>query len=161
MENLSKNFTVFCTYKATLNASDFPDVHLKINQKSVLTREELIQQVKGCHGILSNPRCPRIDAEVLDAAGSQLKVVSTSSAGYNYIDVEECTRRGIVVGYLADTFTEAVAEITVGLILTVARKIVQATKLANSLDWNVINDSRLLTGKRMGIFQYQKNCNFI
>ncbi len=154
MEESNKKFTVFCTYKAELNAKDFPGITLKINQNPVLTREELIQQIQGCDGILSNPRCPRIDAEILEAAGSQLKVVSTSSAGYNYIDIDECTKRGIVVGYLADTFTEAVAEITIGLILSVSRKIIQATKLAKTVNWNEINDKRLLTGKRMNTFKF-------
>ena len=98
-------FQVFCTYKAVLNESDFPDCSLTINEQALLTREDLLRQVKGCHGLLSNPRCPRIDAQVLDAAGDQLKTISTSSAGYNYIDVAECTRRGISVGYLADTFS--------------------------------------------------------
>lgn len=140
-------FKVFCTYKANLNPSDFEHVNLKINQNSALTRDELLNEVNGCHGILSNPRCPRIDAEILDAAGPQLKVISTSSAGYAYIDIQECTKRGILVGYLPDTFTEAVAEVTVGLILSVSRKIVEATHLAKTMDWNQINEQRLLTGK--------------
>ena len=98
-------FKIFCTYKTILNESDFPDCLIKINEQSVLSRDEFLREVKGCHGILSNPRCPRIDAEILEAAGDQLKTISTSSAGYNYIDTDECSKRGISVGYLADTFT--------------------------------------------------------
>lgn len=98
-------FKIFCTYKTALNEVDFPECSIKINENPVLSREDLLREVNGCHGILSNPRCPKIDAEVLDAAGSQLRTISTSSAGYNYIDIDECSKRGISVGYLADTFS--------------------------------------------------------
>lgn len=144
-----KKFKIFCSYKTDLKQDDFKNVEIKINTESILTRERLLQEIKGCHGILSNPRCPKIDAEVLDAAGTQLKVISTSSAGYNYIDLDECTKRGIAVGYLANTFSEAVAEITIGLILSASRKIVHATKLATTMAWNDINDAKLLTGKSL------------
>ena len=43
--------------------------------------------------------------------------------------------------------SEAVAELTVGLVLSVSRKITVATELAKSMDWNQINDAKLLTGK--------------
>lgn len=143
----TKKFKIFCTYKTVLSPEDFENVEITMNTEAVLTREHLLEAVKGCDGILSNPRCPRIDAEVLAAAGDQLKVISTSSAGFNYIDLTECTKRGIAVGYLANTFSEAVAEITVGLMLSASRKIVHATQLARTMPWNEINDAKILTGK--------------
>lgn len=51
--------------------------------------------------------------ELLNAAGPTLKVVSTFSVGYDHIDVAECNRRGIKIGYTPDVLTEATAELTV------------------------------------------------
>ena len=61
------------------------------------TREQLLDSVRGCAGILSL-LSDRIDGEVFEAAGDQLKVVSNFAVGYNNIDVAEAKRRGIAVG---------------------------------------------------------------
>ncbi len=60
------------------------------------TREQLLQGVRGCHALLSL-LSDRIDAEVFDAAGEQLQVVSNFAVGFNNIDVSEATRRHIAV----------------------------------------------------------------
>lgn len=143
---MANKFKIFVTYKADINPSDFENVEITMNTEPVLTREKLLEGVKSCHGILSNPRSPKIDSEVLDAAGPQLKCISTSSAGYAYIDINECSKRQIPVGYLKDTFSEAVAEITIGLMLSISRKIVQAAHLAKTADWNELNSKKILTG---------------
>ena len=102
---METKFKVYCTYKNDWDLSELNnEIDITINQQEILPRDELLSQVKGCHGLITNPRC-RIDKEVLDAAGSQLKVISTTSAGFNHIDIDECTRRNIAVGYLANTFT--------------------------------------------------------
>ncbi|CAG5121893.1 unnamed protein product [Candidula unifasciata] len=53
-----------------------------------------------------------INGELLDAAGPNLKVVSTLSVGYDHIDVKECARRNVKVGYTPGILTAAVAELT-------------------------------------------------
>lgn len=55
----------------------------------------------------------KINKELLDEAGSKLKVVSTFSVGYDHIDVKECKQRNIKIGYTPDVLTEATAELTV------------------------------------------------
>lgn len=57
----------------------------------------------------------KIDKEVLDAAGAGLKVVGTISVGYDHIDVQECRKRGIRIGYTPDVLTAATAELTVSV----------------------------------------------
>ena len=59
--------------------------------------------------------------------GSQLKVVSTMSVGYDHIDIEECKRRGIRVGYTPDVSSYAVAELTVALLLATSRRLMEGT----------------------------------
>ena len=86
------------------------------------TREQLLESVRGCAGILSL-LSDRIDGEVFDAAGDQLKVVSNFAVGYNNIDVAEAKRRGIAVGNTPDVLTDATADIAVALMLAAARRL--------------------------------------
>ncbi len=97
------------------------------------TREELLEHVKGKDGLLCL-LTDKIDKEVFDAA-PDLKVVSTYSVGYDHIDVEEATKRGIYVTNTPGVLTEAVADLTWGLILAVARRIVEADNLIKQGGW--------------------------
>ena len=86
------------------------------------TRAELFEGVKGCEGVLSL-LSDRMDSQVFDAAGPQLKVVSNFAVGYNNIDVAEARRRGIAVGNTPGVLTEATADIAVALLLAAARRL--------------------------------------
>ncbi len=97
----------------------------------VLTREELLQAVKGRDGILCL-LTDKIDAEVFDAAGPQLKVVSNYAVGYDNIDVDEATKRGIVVTNTPGVLTETTADFAWALIMSVARRIVEADKFTRA-----------------------------
>lgn len=90
-------------------------------------RKDLLERVKGKHGLFCT-LVDRIDREVLEAAGNQLKVVSTLSVGYDHIDVEECMRRGIKVGNTPDVLTDSVAELTIALLLATSRRLLQANR---------------------------------
>ncbi|HRU32989.1 MAG TPA: D-glycerate dehydrogenase [bacterium] len=97
----------------------------------VLTREELLQAVKGRDGILCL-LTDKIDAEFFDAAGPQLKVVSNYAVGYDNIDVDEATKRGIVVTNTPGVLTETTADLAWALIMSVARRIVEADKFTRA-----------------------------
>ena len=77
----------------------------------------------------------KITPEILDAAGSRLRVVSTMSVGYNHIDVEECHRRGIKVGNTPDVLTETTADTAVGLVLASCRRFKEATAAVVDGTW--------------------------
>ena len=98
------------------------------------TREQLLQGVRGCHGLLSL-LSDRIDVEVFDAAGEQLQVVSNFAVGFNNIDVSEATRRHIAVGNTPDVLTDATADIAVGLLLAAARCMGQARQAVQENTW--------------------------
>jgi len=69
----------------------------------------------------------RVDGDLMDAAGPQLKVVSNYAVGFDNIDVKAATDRGIVVANTpSDEVNEAVAEHTWALILALARRIVES-----------------------------------
>ena len=91
-----------------------------------LTGEELVEKVKGVDAILSL-LTDRIDGDLMDAAGPQLKVISNYAVGFDNIDVKGATDRGIVVvNTPSDEVNEAVAEHTWALILALARRIVES-----------------------------------
>ena len=98
------------------------------------TRDELIQGVEGCHGILSL-LSDRIDDEVLDAAGSNLRVVSNFAVGFNNIDIAAANHRRIAVGNTPDVLTDSTADIAVALMLSAARLLPKSAADARSGGW--------------------------
>lgn len=118
------------------------------------TRAELCAGVKGCVGVLSL-LSDRMDAEVFDAAGPQLKVVSNFAVGYNNIDVVEARRRGIAVGNTPGVLTEATADIAVALLLAAARRLPEGWQAVQQLEWKTWEPLGWmgldLAGKTLGI----------
>ncbi|HXG06330.1 MAG TPA: D-glycerate dehydrogenase [Nitrososphaera sp.] len=97
-------------------------------------RKELLKNAAGKHGILCM-LTDRIDAELMDAAGPSLQVISSYSTGFEHIDVKEATARGIYVTYTADVLTEATADMTFALILACSRNIVTADRYVRENRW--------------------------
>jgi len=93
-----------------------------------ISRDELLRRVAGADAIVSL-LTERIDAELLDAAGPQLKVVSNVAVGYDNIDVPACTERGIVATNTPGVLTEATADIAFGLILMATRRLGEGERL--------------------------------
>jgi glyoxylate reductase len=91
-------------------------------------REELLRRVAGADAIVSL-LTERVDGELLDAAGPQLKVVSNVAVGYDNIDVPACTARGIVATNTPGVLTEATADIAFGLILMATRRLGEGERL--------------------------------
>lgn len=58
--------------------------------------------------------------------GSNLKVVGTMSVGYDHVDLTAMKKYGIRLGYTPDVLTEAVAETTVGLLISTTRRFLEA-----------------------------------
>ena len=120
-----------------------------------LTGEELVERVKGVDGILSL-LTDRIDGDLMDAAGPQLKIISNYAVGFDNIDIKGATDRGIVVTNTpSDEVNEAVAEHTWALILALARRIVEAdeaTRRGGYKGWepNIFLGVNLV-GKTLGI----------
>jgi glyoxylate reductase len=71
----------------------------------------------------------RIDSEVLEAAGPQLRVVSNFAVGHDNVDLRAAVSSGVSIGNTPDVLTQAVAEHTVALVLAVARRIVEGDRI--------------------------------
>jgi glyoxylate reductase len=91
-----------------------------------LTPEELLGKAKGVDAILSL-LTDKIDADVMDAIGPQLKMISNYAVGFDNIDVKGASDRGIVVTNTpCEEVSEAVAEHTWVFIMALARRVVEA-----------------------------------
>jgi len=91
-----------------------------------LTPEEFLEGAKGADAVLSL-LSDKIDGEVVEAIGPQLKIVSNYAVGFDNIVVPELTEKGIVVTNTpSDEVNEAVAEHAWALLLALARRIVEA-----------------------------------
>ncbi|CAK8560949.1 unnamed protein product [Lathyrus sativus] len=94
-----------------------------------------------------------VTADLLQLLPS-LRLICTPSAGTNHIDLSECRRREIQVAGIGDLFTEDVADMAVGLLIDVSRKISAADRFLRTQfqpsSWDFPLGSKL-TGKKIGI----------
>ncbi|WP_169979346.1 2-hydroxyacid dehydrogenase [Tautonia rosea] len=88
-----------------------------------MTRTELLDAVQGRDGVLCM-LTDRIDAEVLDAAQG-CRIFANMAVGYNNLDIPAATDRGILLTNTPGILTEATADLTWTLILSVARRVVE------------------------------------
>lgn len=93
-----------------------------------LATDELHAAVAGADAVVSTLQ-DRIDGAVADAAGPQLKVVSTVAVGYDNIDVPALHERGIVVTHTPGVLTDATADLAFGLLLSVTRRLGEGERL--------------------------------
>jgi glyoxylate/hydroxypyruvate reductase len=85
-----------------------------------------------------------------------LKVVSTLSVGYDHIDLDACLKRGIIVGNTPGVLTDAVADISIGLLLGISRRFTEGLNNVRAGTWGNFTTTWLcgsqFTGKTIGIF---------
>ena len=96
-----------------------------------------------------------IDAEVIAAAGEQLKMIANFGAGVDHIDVEAAVAKGIIVTNTPGVLTEDTADLAMSLILAVSRRIVEGAQVVASGGFEGWTPTwmcgRKLWGKRLGI----------
>ncbi len=96
-------------------------------------RAELLEVIGDIDGILLTPSVVA-DAEFFDA-GPRLRVISTASVGYDLFDVDEATRRGVVVGHTPGVLTNTVTDLTMSMIFALAVKLIPAEAFVRSGGW--------------------------
>lgn len=118
------------------------------------SREILLERVRGVDGLLCL-LTDRIDAEVMDAAGPNLKVISNHAVGFDNVDVAAATARGIPVGNTPGILTDATADMTFALMLAAGRRLMEAEKFLRAGRWKTWSPSLLLgadfAGATLGI----------
>ena len=96
-----------------------------------ISRDELLRRVAGADAIVSL-LTEKVDAELLDAAGPQLRVVCNVAVGYNNIDVAACRERGVLATNTPGVLTDATADIAMALILMSTRRLAEGERLIRS-----------------------------
>ena len=113
------------------------------------TREKLLEHVRGVDGLLCL-LTEKIDGELMDAAGPQLKVISSMSVGVDHIDVAAATARGIPVGNTPGVLTDATADQAFALMLAAARRVTEAERFLRAGKWVTWQPSLLLGADLVG-----------
>jgi len=125
------------------------NIELSVNEHGRKnSSEELAQDIKDAEVLVAGTE--KITEEVLKNA-KNLKLISRVGIGLDGIDFELCKKYGVRVAYTPDAPTMAVAELCVGLILDLARKISHTDKAIKDGIWNR-HMGTLLYGKTVGIF---------
>ena len=112
-----------------------------------LTPDECLNLYKDIEGLIAGTEA--LTAEVLKSAGN-LRVISRCGAGGDNVDQEAARELGLKVFTTPDAPTQAVAELTMGLMLDLLRGVSNGDRLIKSGDWQK-NMGNLLAGKTLGI----------
>jgi glyoxylate reductase len=130
------------------------DARLNIDDRP-MSRDELVAAVHEAE-VLVPTITDRIDGTLIAGAGDNLKLIANFGNGVDHIDVAAAAKRGITVTNTPNVLTEDTADMTMGLILTVPRRIVEgANTLAGDGKWAGWSPTwmlgRRIWGKRLGI----------
>ncbi len=119
--------------------------------------EVLLDKVRGVDGLLCL-LTDQIDADVMDTAGPQLKVISNHAVGYDNIDVDAATERGIPVGNTPGILTDATADMTFALLMAAGRRVLEGDRTVRRGGWKTWAPSFLLgadfAGATLGIIGF-------
>ena len=134
----------------------FGDASLTVTrQDGPIPRAELLQIVKGVDALLPM-LTDRIDDELLDAAGSQLKIVANNAVGYDNIDVAAAKRHNVVVTNTPGVLTETTADLAWTLLMAAARRVGEGERFLRGGKWTCWSPMQLLGmdihGATLGIF---------
>lgn len=130
-------------FDARLNTDDYP-----------MDRDALVAAMQDCD-VLVPTVTDRIDAEMIDAAGSDLGLIANFGAGTEHIDLKAAAKKGIIVTNTPGVFTDDTADLTMAGIIGVPRRIREGVELIRSGKWTgwapTAMLGRKLGGKTLGI----------
>ena len=120
---------------------------VKLNKEDkVYSSEEVLNLSKDCDGIL----CVggnKFDAAILDKLSSTVKIIANYAVGFNNVDVDVATKKGIVVTNTPEVLTDSTADISILLLLGASRRAYEGRKFAEEQSW--VWSTNFLLGKQM------------
>ena len=138
---------------------DFLNGHFEVesNQTDRLyARDELIAKLQGKGGVQTSSS-DRIDADLLDRCPT-IKAVCNTAVGYNNIDVDACTRYGVMVTNTPGVLTDSVADYSMGLIIATCRRMTEGEAYLRKGEWKGTFLKQMLGqdvhGATLGIFGF-------
>ncbi|MCB9958250.1 MAG: D-glycerate dehydrogenase [Rhodospirillaceae bacterium] len=121
---------------------------------AAMTKDELIAAVAEADALVPTVT-DRIDREVIEKAGPQLKLIASFGTGVDHIDLNAAKERGIAVTNTPGVLTEDTADMTMALILATARRLTEGVDLVRKGEWTGWSPTSMLgarlSGKRLGI----------
>jgi len=105
--------------------------------------EEMLKHVQGVDGLLSL-LTDKVDGELMDVAGPQLKVISNYAVGFDNIDVAAATARGIPIGNTPDVLTDATADFSFTLMMSAGRRVLEGDRYVRNGNWKTWGPMLLL-----------------
>ena len=138
---------------------DFLNGHFEVesNQTDRLyARDELIAKLQGKGGVQTSSS-DRIDADLLDRCPT-IKAICNTAVGYNNIDVDACTRHGVMVTNTPGVLTDSVADYSMGLIIATCRRMTEGEAYLRKGEWKGTFLKQMLGqdvhGATLGIFGF-------
>lgn len=138
---------------------DFLKGHFEVESNQtdrLFARDELIARLRGRDGVQTYSS-DKIDAELLDQCPG-IRAVCNTAVGYNNIDVEACTRRGVMVTNTPGVLTDSVADYAIGLIIATCRRMTEGEAYLRNGEWKSVFLKQMLGrdvhGSTLGIFGF-------
>ena len=120
---------------------------VKLNKEDkVYSSEEVLNLSKDCDGIL----CVggnKFDAAILNKLSNTVKIIANYAVGFNNVDVDVATKKGIVVTNTPEVLTDSTADISILLLLGASRRAYEGRKFAEEQSW--VWSTNFLLGKQM------------
>ncbi|MCB1427639.1 MAG: D-glycerate dehydrogenase, partial [Nitratireductor sp.] len=129
------------------------DTRLNLDDRP-MSQQELVDAVKTAH-VLVPTVTDRIDQGLISQAGENLKLIANFGNGVDNIDVAAAARKGITVTNTPNVLTEDTADMTMGLMIAVSRRIAEGVQVIEGGEWKGWSPTwmlgRRIWGKRLGI----------
>ena len=130
-------------FNADLNQEDLP-----------FTATRLRQALSAADGVLCTVT-DRVDGAVLSVEPMRARILANFGVGYNHIDLERAGERGLVVTNTPGVLTEATADLTMALMLMVARRLGEGERELRRGEWKGWAPTHLMghdvSGRTLGI----------
>ncbi|NLY75717.1 MAG: phosphoglycerate dehydrogenase [Firmicutes bacterium] len=128
----------------------FKEAGFEVEVKTDHTKEELLAKINKFDALIVRSQT-KVTADIIEAA-SNLKVIGRAGVGVDNVDVEAATKKGIIVLNAPDGNTISTAELTVAMLLALARNIPQAHASLKSGAWDRKKYTGVeVNGKTLGI----------
>jgi D-3-phosphoglycerate dehydrogenase len=126
---------------------------IEVDNRPTITPEELLRDANQYHGMVVRSRT-RITKEVIDA-GTNLKILVRGGVGLDNIEVKYAESKGIVVRNTPKASADSVAELTIGYLLALARRIPQASASMAAGEWKKKElEGSEIAGKTLGLIGF-------
>ncbi|CAN1598759.1 LdhA Lactate dehydrogenase and related dehydrogenases [Candidatus Pelagibacterales bacterium] len=120
---------------------------VKLNKEDkVYSSDEVLNLSKDCDGIMCIGG-NKFDAAILDKLSSTVKIIANYAVGFNNVDVDVATKKGIVVTNTPEVLTDSTADISILLLLGASRRAYEGRKFAEEQSW--VWSTNFLLGKQM------------